>query len=244
MKPEHYNIITLEETESTNAYALEFMSFLDDKTVIRAEKQTAGRGRYNRKWLSDGSDNLYTTFVLKPAGIENYPFSNLTQYLSVIVSEVLEKDYDINASIKWPNDILVNGAKISGILAETSIKNNEIEGIALGLGLNVSMPVSMLNKIDQKAASMAVLKNKNFDTEEVLNKICSLFFENYDEFIKKGFSYIKDDYIKRCSFLGGKITIREESREYTALSIDDEGLLIVEDDFNNTKKIMTGDILC
>ena len=239
-----YTVITLDEVESTNAYALEFMSSFEDKTVIKAVKQTKGRGRYNRKWLSDESSNLYMTIILKPDSTENYPFPNLTQYLSVSVSRVLEKDYDITPSIKWPNDILVNGYKISGILAEASAEKGKIRGIALGIGVNVNMQKETLELIDQKATSMAVLKNQNFDTDEVLNKICTSFFENYEEFIQKGFEFIKDEYVKRCSFLGGQITIREENKQYTAQSIDNNGLLIVKDDFNQESKIITGDVLC
>ncbi len=239
-----YSIIKLEEVESTNAYALEFMPSFDDKTVIFTEKQTCGRGRYNRKWIGDDSSNLYMTIVLKPENKKTYPFSNLTQYLSVILCKVLEEDYNIIPSIKWPNDILAEGCKISGILAETYVKNTQIEGIALGLGLNVNLKKETLEKIDQKAISMSVLKDKNFEPSDILNKICNSFFENYNEFIQKGFEFIKNDYIKRCGFLGTNITIREENKQYYAKSIDNNGLLIVKDGLGNESKIITGDILC
>ena len=238
-----YNTVTLEETESTNAYALEFMHSFEDKTVIAAKKQTAGRGRYSRKWVSGSASDLYMTIVLKPAS-NNYPFQNLTQYLSVIVSRVLENDYNIKASIKWPNDILVKGAKISGILAETLNKNSRIEGIALGLGVNTNLEKEVLDKIDQKAVSMAQLLNKEIDTEELIHKICRAFFDDYDEFIQKGFLFIKDEYVKRCRFLGGNITIREENKQYLAENIDNDGLLTVKDEFGKKHKIITGDILC
>ena len=238
-----YNIITLEEVESTNAYALEFMSSFEDRTVINALIQTNGRGRYNRNWLSDNSSNIYMTIVLKPQ-TENYPFQNLTQYLSVVVCKVLENEYKIKTSIKWPNDILVEGAKISGILAETSVNNGKINGIALGLGVNVNMQQETLDKIDQKAVSIAVLTKKEQNCEDLINKISNLFFEDYDEFTKKGFEFIEDEYIKRCSFLGKQITIREENKQYLAKGIDKNGLLLVKDDLKKEVKIITGDILC
>lgn len=240
----NYNVVKLDELESTNAYALEFMGSFDDKTVIVASIQTNGRGRYNRKWIGDNSSNLYMTFVLKPKSKDNYPFQNLTQYLSVVVCNVLENDYNITPSIKWPNDILVNGCKISGILAESTVKNNKIEGIALGLGVNVNLKHETIIQIDQKATSMAVLKNKEFDVNDVIKKICDEFFENYDEFIKNGFSFIKENYIKRCAFIGKNITIREENKQYLAKEIDNEGLLLVKDNFGNENKIITGDVLC
>ncbi len=239
-----YSIITLEEVHSTNGYALENIASFEDKAVIFTPHQTSGRGRYNRKWIGDASENIYMSVILKPHNISNFPISNLTQYLSVIVCEFLEKEFDLLPSIKWPNDILIDGCKISGILAETYMDNNEIKGIVLGLGLNVNLPAETLNKIDQKATSLYVIKNKTFDVENILRKILDLFFENYEKFISKGFTYIKNEYEKRCNFLGNKITIRETGIQYTAISINNDGLLVVNDKTGKKYEIMTGDILC
>ena len=241
-----YSIVTLDEVHSTNSYALENMLFLDDKTVIYTSNQTSGRGRYNRKWICDNSDNIYASFVLKPNNINNYPFPNLTQFLSVILSEILEKEFHLSPKIKWPNDILIDGYKISGILAETYTENNIIKGIVLGLGLNVNMPEKTLEQIDQKATSIYKLTGKNYDSEKLLRQICDLFFEKYDLFIKNGFLQIKEDYINRCFFLGKNIKISEngEKKEYFADSIDNDGFLSVKDSFGNISKIITGDVLC
>lgn len=241
-----YIIVTLEEVDSTNNYALEHIRFFDDKSVIFTTRQTSGRGRYDRHWVCDESENLYMSIVLKPQNIESYPFPNLTQYLSVVLSKVLEKNFNLAPSIKWPNDILVNNAKISGILAESYMENNKIKGIVLGLGLNINLKSETLEKIDQKAISIGILTGKQYDVEKVLKLICDEFFENYDDFIKNGFSYIKNDYIKRCSFLGKNILIREagEKKLYFAESIDEDGLLVAIDESDNECKIITGDVLC
>ncbi len=241
-----YTIVTLEEVHSTNSYALEHIAFLDDKTVIFTSHQTSGRGRYNRHWISDNSENLYMSIVLKPENVSSYPFPNLTQYLSVSVCRVLENVFNLVPNIKWPNDILINGAKISGILAESSMENNKITGIVLGIGLNVNLPKETIEKIDQKATSISVLNQQNYDVEKILHNICDEFFSNYDAFVSNGFEYIKDEYIQRCSFIGQNITVREaeEKKQYFAKSIDNDGLLIVNDKFNNEYKIITGDVLC
>ena len=240
-----YTIVALEEVHSTNSYALEYLSSFDDRTVIYTPHQNCGRGRYNRKWICDDTENLYMSIVLKPEK-KSFPFPNLTQYLSVILCKVLEEKFGINPSIKWPNDILVDGAKISGILAETGMSNNKIDGVVLGLGLNVNLKQETIDKIDQKATSIFVLKNRNYDIENVAKMICEKFFSEYEKFIDSGFGYIKDEYIKRCNFLGQKISIREaeEIRNYYAKSIDDDGLLVVLDEQNNECRIITGDVLC
>lgn len=240
-----YTIVTLEEVHSTNSYALEYLPSFEDRTVVYTPHQTLGRGRYNRRWVCDDSENLYMSIVLKPEK-ESYPFPNLTQYLSVSVCKVLEREFGINANIKWPNDILVNGAKISGILAETGMSNNKIDGVVLGLGLNVNLKQKTINSIDQNATSISILKGKNFDSEFVARMVCDEFFLNYEKFVDGGFEYIKDEYIERCAFLGQNITIREaeERKKYFAKSIDDNGLLVAIDEQNKECRIITGDVLC
>ena len=241
-----YTIITLDEVHSTNSYALENILFLDDGTIVFTINQTNGRGRYNRNWVYDNSGNIYASFILKPKNSGNYPFTNLTQYLSVILCKFLENEFNIKPQIKWPNDILVNKAKISGILAETYTKNNKIEGIVLGLGLNVNMPKETLQKIDQRATSVFNETGKKFEPETILRSLADMFFEEYEQFELQGFNYIKEDYIKRCGFLGKSIIVKEagQQKSYFAKSIDDEGLLLVKDEFNNECKIITGDVLC
>jgi BirA family biotin operon repressor/biotin-[acetyl-CoA-carboxylase] ligase len=214
--------------------------------VVFSTNQTSGRGRYDRKWICDDTENLYMSIVLKPEKNQNYPFPNLTQYLSVSVCKVLEKEFDINPNIKWPNDILVNGAKISGILAETGMLNNQINGVVLGLGLNVNLKQETLNSIDQNATSISVLKKQNYDCEKIARMICDEFFANYEQFVNGGFEYIKDEYIQRCAFLGENITIREaeERKKYFAKSIDNDGLLVAIDEQDRECRIITGDVLC
>lgn len=240
-----YSIVMLEEVHSTNSYALENLSSLEDGTVIYTSHQYSGRGRYRRKWVFDDTENLYMSIVLKPDN-PSFSYSNLTQYLSVIVCKFLEEEFSLNPEIKWPNDILINGYKISGILAEASVQNNKINGVVLGLGLNVNLKQQTIDSIDQKATSIALLKRQNYDCGKILKGVCDLFFQTYDSFSQKGFLYIKEDYIKRCRFLGNEITVKEETvqKSYLAKAIDDEGLLIVEDKTGKENKIITGDVLC
>ena len=241
-----YTKVFLDKVPSTNIYAIEQIGFLKDKTVLFTHKQTLGRGRYNRKWIADDTDNLYATFILKPDDIENYPFANLTQYLSLILCEFLEKEFKLKPNIKWPNDILVDGCKISGILAESYMESNKIKGLVLGLGLNVNLKTETLDLIDQKATSLSVLLGENFEIEPILDKLCDRFFENYDLFVKQGFSFIKERYEQRCNFIGKNIRIREmdETKEYFAKAIPDDGLLLVENDLGRESTIITGDLLC
>lgn len=241
-----YTIVTLQEVQSTNSYALEHIRSFEDKNVVFTSHQTSGRGRYDRHWVCDETENIYMSIVLKPKNIIDYPFPNLTQYLSVALCKVLENEFSLKPSIKWPNDILVENAKISGILAESFSGNNQIKGIVLGLGLNVNLKKETLEKIDQNATSIGALTGKQYDVEKILRLVCDEFFKNYDAFIQGGFKYIKNEYVERCGFLGKNILIREagQKKPYFAKSIDDEGLLVAVDTSDNECKIITGDVLC
>ena len=99
--------VFLEEIDSTNKYVKENLEELADKTVVYANSQTAGRGRMQRVWNSNSGDNIYASIVLKPSTELKEVYSNLTQYLSLTLTEVFEQ-YNVFPTIKWPNDVYVN----------------------------------------------------------------------------------------------------------------------------------------
>ena len=138
------NIIYLDTIDSTNSYAKSKISVLSDKTVIAANHQTAGRGRFDRKWVDLGDDNIFLTIVLKPSTEFSNIFSNFTQYMSVVLCKILET-YKLRPEIKWPNDVLIGNAKIAGILAESVIRNGKFYGIVLGIGVNLNSNINNLS---------------------------------------------------------------------------------------------------
>ena len=87
----------------------------EDKTIISANTQSGGRGRFNRVWIDMGEGNLFMSIVLKPSSVFNPVYANLTQYMSVVLCRIFE-EYGLEPEIKWPNDVLIDGKKISGIL--------------------------------------------------------------------------------------------------------------------------------
>ena len=193
------NIISLGEVNSTNLYAKQNLDSLEDKTVISASVQTSGRGRFNRAWIDLGQGNLFMTIVLKPSDTFKDVYANLTQYLSVILCKVL-KEYGLVPSIKWPNDVLIGGKKISGILSETVMQGHSFKGLVLGIGVNLNAKSEDLSLVKDKEITALNIElgqdyaDKNLFMEKLLNK----FFAHYDEFLNNGFAYIKDDYISVC----------------------------------------------
>ena len=224
-------IIHLDEIDSTNSYAkLNFDKFVD-RTAISADTQTAGRGRYDRKWVDLGSGNLFLSVVLKPSNDLKQVYACIPQYLAVVLSNIL-RDYGISPSIKWPNDVLVNDAKIAGILCESVMRKNIFQGLVLGIGVNLNAQKDDFAKIhDKTATSLNIeLGCEYVDKQIFTEKLLSAFFENYDEFLNKGFVYIKDEYIKSCKFLGKDICVKGFREEITGIAkdISDTGALVLE----------------
>ena len=237
-------LLFLETVDSTNKYAKERLVELSDKTLIYAEYQTAGRGRLQRKWNSNSGENIYASIVLKPSKELKEIYSNLTQYLCLVLCEVLE-EYDISPTIKWPNDVRINGKKISGILAESVIEKNELKGIILGFGVNLNCKKEDLDRIDQPATSLNLETGMEIDRENFLKKVIDKFCLRYNKFIEEGFLLIREDYKKRAEFLNMPITVRVCDSEISGIAKDitDSGALKLIDNENKEHVLLIGDIL-
>lgn len=237
-------IIQLEEVDSTNSYAKKNISNIEDKTAIITKKQTSGRGRLNRSWVDLGEENLFLSIVLKPSETFKEIYPNLTQYLSVVLCKVIES-YGIKTQIKWPNDVLIDGKKIAGILSETVMQGQKLEGIVLGVGVNLNSNQEKINAIPKIATSLNIETQKAIDLKEFLNKLLTEFFEHYDEFLQSGFLQIKDDYIKRNCFLGKelKVQVFNHMESGLAKAVNDLGELVLEDSNKREIVLTIGDII-
>ena len=236
-------LIFLEEVGSTNAYVKQHMSELSDSTVVYTSHQTDGRGRLSRKWIDTGENNIYMTFCLKPSCEFQEIYSNLTQYLSVVLCKTLEK-YGVDSKIKWPNDVLVDGKKIAGILSETSMQGSSFKGIALGIGVNLNTSQTLLDSIDKPATSLAIILNKEIDREKFLKTLTDEFFLNYDRFLNTGFAMIRDFYLNHASFLNTDISVNVLGKIESGCAVDitqDGALVLEKDNIKNT--LLIGDIL-
>ncbi|CDE88290.1 TPA: biotin--[acetyl-CoA-carboxylase] ligase [Candidatus Gastranaerophilales bacterium HUM_20] len=236
--------IYLSEVDSTNLYAKSNIENLADKSIVHAANQTAGRGRLQRTWVNLGEGNLFLTFVLKPSNSFNEVYSNLTQYLSVVLCKILE-EYGLKPQIKWPNDVLINGKKIAGILSETVMQGSLFKGLVLGIGVNLNTSEKDLASIiDKEATSLNLEISKSVDVNLFLDKLAEEFFADYDNFLQKGFELIKNDYISRTCFLDTEICVQvfNDKKCGIAKAINDKGELVMS---NNQKEFVLtiGDIL-
>ncbi len=192
----HANIIKLDRIDSTSVWARKNLASLNDFDVISAAIQENGHGQFERKWYSTDKNggNIYISLVLKPDNIEH--LNELTRFTALIVSEVLKK-YGLKPDFKFPNDILINGKKISGILAESVFQGSEFKGVVLGMGINLNLDDSDVRKIDIPATSIFLETGKNIDKDKFLNELIEYFGKRYEEFLLNG---IKDElsYIRQA----------------------------------------------
>ncbi|MFA6989412.1 MAG: biotin--[acetyl-CoA-carboxylase] ligase [Candidatus Gastranaerophilaceae bacterium] len=195
------NLKHFKELESTNTYGMKNLSTLNDMDIIIASKQTGGRGQFDRKWVSNKNNNVYMSIVLKPfrhAELDSasFPLTNFSQYMSVVICRVLA-DYGINAKIKWPNDVLVNGKKIAGILCESSIQGKKLKGIVIGIGINLNLEQDDIENIDQPATALNLLVKKPVDKDLFIDGLVCEFIKNYELFLNQGFLLIEKEYTEK-----------------------------------------------
>ena len=240
-----YEIIRFTEIDSTSTHAMRNILDFADRQVLSAGKQTAGRGRFDRKWVSDKENNVYISLVLKPCNDinNNLPLSGIAQYMSVVICQTLET-YGVTPEIKWPNDVRVNGSKIAGLLMQSSIKWAEFKGLVLGVGINLNLEKEDLKKIDIPATSLNLFTCMPIDKEKFIEKLLDAFFENYEVFLENGFPFIREEYLSRNCFLGKKIAIKNPEYLYSGIAkeILDDGSLMILDEEMQEKQVIVGAI--
>lgn len=179
------NIIHFDEIDSTSVWARKNLARLEDFTVVSADIQTLGHGQFERKWFSSDKNggNIYVSLVLKPKNIEH--LNELTRFASFIGAQTFI-EYGLEPKFKYPNDILINGKKISGILAESVFMGNDFKGVIVGVGMNLNLDENEVKNIDIPATSVFLETGKNVDKKEFLNKFLENFKNSWEDFLING----------------------------------------------------------
>jgi BirA family transcriptional regulator, biotin operon repressor / biotin---[acetyl-CoA-carboxylase] ligase len=178
--------IHFETIDSTNTWAKQHSDQWAPQglTIIRANEQTAGRGRFKRQWHSPPGINLYLTFCFwLPSDLINR--GHIPQLLALAVVEVLEKN-QCSPKIKWPNDVLLNKKKVAGILCETMSQEDK-QGMICGIGLNVNMSQEESQCIDRPATSLFIETGKNFILQMIQDALENYFANYLMTYFEKGF---------------------------------------------------------
>jgi BirA family biotin operon repressor/biotin-[acetyl-CoA-carboxylase] ligase len=230
--------------ESTNMQAKKLaLSDAEDGTVVTSKIQSEGKGRQNRKWVSP-KGGLWISVILRPK-IPPQKATLVTLMAANAVAETLS-EYGLDAKIKWPNDVLIDGKKVCGILTEAKTKENEIEYIILGLGINANFELSEL-PADIRETSTTIkheLKN-DVSLDNLLNRLLVHMDMYYKLLQATEFDKIINIWKEKSDTLGMhvKITTQKESIQGIAQDIDETGALILKKDDGGIQKLYAGDCI-
>ncbi len=179
------DIIHFDKLNSTSVWAKENLEKLKDFSVVSCDLQTTGHGQFERKWFSSSENggNIYVSIVLKPDNIEH--LNELTRFVSLIGAKTLEQ-YGLKPKFKYPNDILIDGKKIAGFLAESVFVGQKCIGVVVGIGINLNLTQDELKNIDIPATSIFNEIGRNIDKKEFLNKYLDNFKNEYKDFLIEG----------------------------------------------------------
>ncbi len=225
------------EIDSTNKYALREMAALSHQDIILANSQTDGRGRLGRQWVSPPADNLYFSIVIKDfLHIEQNAF--LSAVIALAVSTVLKEKYQLNTTLKWPNDVMIGEKKLCGILAESNK-----QGLVIGVGLNVNMTGDELTKIDRPATSMSVALGVKQEREDVFNNVIAEIFSFLKVIEKQGLAQLLLLWQDALQIIDKKIEAETPGGNFTGVvkKVDNDGGLLIETAAGQ-KKILAGDV--
>lgn len=231
--------------DSTNAYARRIgEEGAPDGTLVIADEQTAGRGRSGRHWVTPPGTAIAFTLLLKP-DIPPSRISMVTLVMGLAVCSAIRRLTGLDAGIKWPNDVVIDGRKVCGILTEMSAEMDGVHYIVIGTGINTNL-TSFPDEIKDVATSLQIQLGHPVDRAEVLVEVIELFEEYYEKFEKDGdLSNLQDIYNEALLNRGRKVRVLDPKGEYTgrALGIDPEGKLLVErDDDGETVKVWSGEV--
>lgn len=232
------------ELPSTNDQAFRLaLKGASEGTVVVADRQTRGRGRMNRVWISPPDRNVYLSVVLRPdVAPERAP--QLSIVAGVATAEAL-RTYDSGAGLKWPNDVLIGGRKICGILAEMRMVSGRLDFVILGIGINVNLlPEEFPPEIAGIATSLRAETGRFVSRLEVIERLLHGLEAVYRTYLRDGFSTPRERWLAMSDMTGGRIRIvsGDEAYEGRMIGIDDAGALLLEEETGTVRAVWAGDV--
>jgi len=233
-----------EEIGSTNDQAKELaVEGAEHGEVVVAEAQTSGRGRRGRVWSSPPRRNLYLSVVLRP-DLPPARAAELTLVASVAVCDAL-RHAGVEAGIKWPNDLLVSGRKIAGILTELAADPDRVQWVVIGIGVNVNTRAEDFPE-DLRGEATSILLERGVPAPRALfAAACLTALEEWlDRHAEDGFEVVREAWRERSVTLGKRVSVLADDREVVGVAedIDPQGALLVRDGDGEVHRFLAGDV--
>lgn len=239
------SLVCLKETESTNAVAFKMAEDgAEEGTVVIADAQSAGKGRLGRIWLSPPGVNLYCSVVLRPA-ISPVAACQLTFLSVVAVARAIEKCTELKPQIKWPNDILISGKKVAGLLNEMNAETEKVNFVVLGIGVNLNMRLAQLGEtLRHPATSLMEEGGAEVDRVAFTRTLLQELDELYDRFLVEGEAPMRAEWLERSAIKGRRVRVNLGAREITGevQGVDQFGGLLVKLYDGTVETVLSGDV--
>lgn len=225
----HHPFIVKEAIPSTNTFALNSFSSFEEGSVILAHHQTKGKGRLGRQWSATMGKSIALSLVLRPT-IDSQSLPLFTQLTAAALCQALKAYGD--TQIKWPNDIVLNGKKIAGILIESQFQENQLEGLVIGIGINTHLEhEDFEDSLLHKATSLKIETRQIVDPNVIIADFLTVFDQFYSDWLKTHKTYPFISVCKKESALLGKeihvFSPNEPPKAATVKDINEKGELIV-----------------
>jgi BirA family biotin operon repressor/biotin-[acetyl-CoA-carboxylase] ligase len=232
------------KTDSTNRVALELGHAGEPEgTVVLAEEQTAGKGRAGRAWQSDRAAGIYVTLLLRPR-LAPVQAPLLTMMAGLSARAAIEAQTGLAPDLKWPNDLLLAGKKVGGILTEMHAEPSQVRFVIVGIGLNVNQE-KFTGDLGTTATSLRLETGKQVSRLELLVRLLREFENDYNRFVREGSGAVTEKFEAVSSYAKGKrvrVTNGTESFAGTTAGLAPEGLLLVKRDDGQVVTVISGDV--
>ena len=239
------DIQVFEQTTSTNDVVEKLArDGVKEGAVVFAESQTKGRGRLGRTWTSPARKGLCFSILLRP-NLRPQETTQLTVAAAAAVWRAIHAVTGLSPEIKWPNDILIGGKKVVGILTELSAEVDRVKHITLGIGVDVNLTANELPlELRKIATSLRIESGKTIERAELATQILRELDKDYSRVCCGKFAALADEWEAHCSTIGKQVTvgIGERRLRGRAEALDDDGALLLRTEHGRLERVIGGDV--
>jgi len=240
------DIRVFKETTSTNDVIEKLArDGVAEGVVAFAESQTLGRGRLGRRWFSPAGKGLWFSVLLRPK-LTPQQTTQITVSASVALARAVETVTGLSPKIKWPNDLLVNGRKVAGILTELAAEQDVVRHVVVGIGIDVNIePHRFPPELKQTATSLSIEAGHVIDRAELGARILRELDDVYSRIMRREFEAVAEEWETKCSTVGKLVvvTIGDRRVRGRAEALNSEGALLLRTEHGHLESITGGDVI-
>lgn len=239
------DIRVFEQTTSTNDIAEKLArDGVKEGAVVFAESQTKGRGRLGRQWLSPPRKGLWFSVLLRPS-LRPQAATQLTVVAATALARALSAAGGVRPRVKWPNDILIEGRKVAGVLTELSAELDHIRHLILGIGVDVNLTAAEFPpELRKIATSVKIESGQHCDRSALAARILQELDRDYARVLGGEFAEVADEWEEQCETIGRNVAIQMGDRRITgrAEALDTDGALLVRTQHGRLERVIGGDV--